>query len=141
MASLFKQPVPDEFKDIDLELGDRGSTVEIHLIVVPDGKRRAGLGTRFFRWFEANLAERVTLVQVFAADYDGNGNTDGFWESLGFRWKYGGEDLSYEEAHAMWKGVNGHPTPRMIAVGPDEDDDEEPGMDGEGASGPVPGRA
>ena len=57
-------------------------------------------------------------MRVFAADTDGSGNSDGFWLALGFAYRYAGEpgDLSYEAAHTLVKGVNGHPTPAPLAT-------------------------
>jgi len=64
------------------------------------------------------LPRDITMVRVFAADSEGKGNSDGFWLALGFSYRYDGDedDLSYETAHTLVKGVNGHRTPAAIKV-------------------------
>lgn len=86
----------------------------IHDFVVPKSLRGRGVGRREYEKWEANLPHTVELVKLFAADYgDGKGNSDGFWENMGFDYQYADAD-DYETAHMMWKGVNGHETPPPI---------------------------
>ena len=64
-----------------------------------------------------------------AAD-TGDGQSEGFWDALGFDWRYPSDsesDLGYEARYTMVKGVNGHPTPMPILI--DEDDEEEEDWD------------
>lgn len=89
-----------------------GDVALLHWLRVPEPQRRRGLGSAAFLAWEASLPGRVRLIRLFAADTDGEGNSDAFWESLGFGYVYqGGEDLDYESAHAMHKGVRGRRTP------------------------------
>jgi GNAT superfamily N-acetyltransferase len=94
----------------------------IHDFHIPKVSRKQGLGRRAYEEWEASLPKEIKLVRLFAADYD-NGNSDGFWEAMGFDWNYTGENLSYEAQHAMWKGVNGHPTPPPVNVDEEELDE------------------
>ncbi len=86
--------------------------------VAPD-RRGQGEGRRMYERFEAELPDDVTMVRVFAADTDGEGNSDAFWLALGFTYRYDAEDagdLSYEQAHMLVKGVNGHAAPAPIYI-------------------------
>lgn len=90
-----------------------GGVATLHWLSVPENRRRQGLGTAAYRVWEAGLPQNVRLVRLFAADAEGAGNSDDFWSSLGFRHVYrADDDLDYESAHAMHKGVNGARTPR-----------------------------
>jgi predicted GNAT superfamily acetyltransferase len=99
------------------------TTVWIDMIHVPKQQRGQGIGTRYYREWEAKLPKTVKLVRLLAADTgSGRGNSDQFWELLGFNWQYKGENLDYEAEHMMWKGVNGHPTPATVDVDAYDDD-------------------
>lgn len=96
-----------------------GDSVWIDMIYVTPGERGKGEGRRLYKDFEAALPPDITLVRVFAADTEGEGNSDDFWLALGFAYRYEAEvtsDLSYEAAHTLIKGVNGHPTPASVRV-------------------------
>ena len=90
-----------------------GAAAWVDMVFVPDGRRGRGEGRRLYEEWEAGLPGDVEMVLVFAADTEGEGNSDGFWEALGFSYRFEGDedDLSYDAAHTMVKGVNGHPTP------------------------------
>lgn len=93
------------------------------MIWVPPALRGAGAGRRLYEQFERDLPADVTAVVVFAADTDGSGNSDGFWEALGFSYRYtapDAEDLSYGARHTLIKGVNGHATPAAIELDLDD---------------------
>jgi GNAT superfamily N-acetyltransferase len=84
---------------------------EIEMFFVPRSRRKKGVGTVLYLDWEKTLPKTVKRVELFAAD-TGEGRSDGFWESLGFVYKFAGEEdeLGYELAHWMWKGVNGYTT-------------------------------
>jgi len=105
-----------------------GNVLWIDWFCVPDGERGKGTGRRLWEAFEARIPDDVEVVRLMASDA-GDGKSDGFWEAMGFSWAYEGEDLDYETAQEMVKGVNGHPTPLPVLVDSDEDgdvDDDDP---------------
>lgn len=109
------------------------TTIEITMFYVPRGMRRQGVGTRLYNEWERALPATVQKVRLFAADTDGAGNSDAFWESLGFEWKFSSEDPSDLDdimCHTMHKGVNGHPTPTPVFVEPYEDSSDPPTLRG-----------
>ena len=125
---LFESNEPRIVADIGKEVA------LIHDFYIPQHMRGKGMGRRYYEEWEASLPETVELVKLFAADYDGSGNSDGFWDALGFSYAYTGDTMSYEAEHTMWKGVNGHPTPPPVDVDDEEDysllgteDDDNPG--------------
>ena len=95
-----------------------GSLIWIDMLYVDPAHRGRGAGRRLYETFEAALPADIELVQVFAADTEGEGNSDGFWQALGFVYRWDGEEdeLSYEATHTLRKGVNGHPTPAPIRI-------------------------
>lgn len=101
-----------------LESHHAGSIVWIDMLYVAPDDRGRGEGRRMYERFEASLPSDITLVRVFAADTEGTGNSDEFWRALGFEYRYDGDEdaLSYEGAHTLVKGVNGHPTPAPSPV-------------------------
>lgn len=118
-------------------VGQDRTVVEINWIHVPPGQRGQGVGRRTYEEWEKALPPTVELVTLFAADSDGSGNSDPFWERLGFGWQFNANDASdipYESLHRMHKGVNGYPTPKSVwweneddnALDDEPDDDEEP---------------
>ena len=97
--------------------GHRGArTAWVDMIFVPQGRRGRGEGRRLYVDWEAALPADVEMVLAFAADTEGDGNSDAFWEAMGFSYRYDGDEdgMPYETAHAMVKGVNGHPNPPPI---------------------------
>jgi hypothetical protein len=73
-----------------------------------------GQGRQEYETWEKSLPPTVKLITLFAADSDGSGNSDQFWEKMGFDWVWSpgdDSDIDYESLHRMHKGVNGHPTP------------------------------
>lgn len=106
-----------------------GDSVYIEEFVIPENLRRKKArngATEYARW-EASLPKDIKLVRLHAADM-GSGSSEGFWERMGFDWRYdygesiGPRDRRYEHSREMVKGVNGHPTPPTVVI--DEDDDE-----------------
>ena len=93
-----------------------GVSMWIDMLHVPASQRGMGTGRKLYANWEAHLPKDIELVRVFAADTEGFGNSDGFWQSLGFSYRYAGglDELSYEAAHTLVKGVNGHPTPKPL---------------------------
>jgi GNAT superfamily N-acetyltransferase len=106
--------------EVCLEAHRSGDTVWIDWLYVAPSERRRGAARRALARFEAELPREIRLLRVFAADSEGAGNSDDFWLSVGFAYRYAGdpEELSYEAAHTLVKGVNGHPTPASIRVIP-----------------------
>lgn len=88
----------------------------IDWFAIPRERRGRGDGRRLYEAFEASLPDEIKLIFAFAADTDGSGNSDGFWTAMGFEYRYDGEDLAYEAAHTMIKGINGAPTPDPIWI-------------------------
>ncbi len=108
---------------ISAEVHTQHGSAVIHDFYVPRSLRGQGVARRFYEQWEADLPSEIECVRLFAADYEGEGNSDGFWEAMGFSYRYDGEDLSYEASHEMWKGVNGHPTPPTVNVDDEDEDD------------------
>ncbi len=97
-----------------------GGVIWIDMIWVPTEHRGRGIGRKLYRDWERDLPDDITTVMLMAAD-TGDGVSNGFWEAMGFAYRYDGEDLSYEAQQQMWRGVNGHPTPETVRV---EEEDE-----------------
>jgi hypothetical protein len=100
-----------------------GDIVWIDMMEVPTEQRGQGVGRRVYEEWEASLPEDVKYIMVYAADTEGRGHSDMFWEALGFEWRWYSEfpeDLGDEGQHTMIKGVNGNPTPEPVFVGPED---------------------
>ena len=67
-----------------------GDRIVIDMMWVPPSQRSKGVGTRYYQEWEKTLPPDVTRVEAWAADTDGEGNSDRFWESLGFDYKFRG---------------------------------------------------
>jgi GNAT superfamily N-acetyltransferase len=87
---------------------------------LPRELRGKGLGRRAYELWEAALPKRIKLIRLHAAD-SGSGPTDGFWEQMGFDWRYDFDDLIYstddplyEASREMQKGIHGTKTPKPI---------------------------
>lgn len=84
----------------------------IHQMKVSEGRRRRGLGTRFYRAWEQNLPERVRYVTL--NPHGGRGSAAArFWLRQGFSWRYleSIDEPDAPENYEMIKGVGGTPTP------------------------------
>lgn len=92
-----------------------GDLMWIDMMSVPKSERGKGAGKVDYLAWEKNLPENVKLVKIFASD-TGDGHSAVFWEKMGFEYQYEGENLDYETANCMWKGVNGHATPPTVDV-------------------------
>lgn len=106
--------------------------IEIEWIHVPASERSKGAGRAAYEEWERTLEPSVKLVTLFAADTNEQGNSDPFWEKLGFDWVYTADDadvIPYEHSHRMHKGVNGHPTPKAVWWDEEDDEDPEPSAD------------
>ncbi len=93
--------------------------VELTMFSIPKEERRRGVGRSTYESWEASLPLSVKVIRLFAADTDGNGNSDCFWERMGFDWRYTADDISdmdYTTQHSMHKGIHGHPTPEPVFV-------------------------
>lgn len=105
------------------------TVIEIDWFSMPAHLRGRGLGQKAYEAWESQLPPSVKLVTLFAADSEGRGNSDPFWERLGFNWRWNAGDvseMSYEAAHRMHKGVNGHPTPDSVWWIEDGDPEDTP---------------
>lgn len=96
--------------------------VWLDMLYVPKAQRGRGIGRKTYEAWEAGLPKTVRLILIHAGD-SGSGDSAGFWEAMGFAFRYDGENLSYEACCAMAKGINGHPTPSTLRV-EDEDGEE-----------------
>jgi len=100
----------------NIESHEQGDTMWLDLIEVPKSQQRKGLGRKEYEEWEGSLPKNIKLVKLMAADM-GDGNSQGFWERMGFDFVYTSNDpnnIPYEYRQEMQKGVNGHPTPNPI---------------------------
>lgn len=97
---------------ISARMSSNKKVVFIDMMEVPKDLRGKGVGSDYYLNWENNLPSTVERVELFASD-TGAGNTVGFWEAMGFDFKYENSD-DYETQYEMWKGVNGHSTPPPI---------------------------
>lgn len=111
---------PNEQPRIVAQVHVQQGVAIIHDFFIPKELRGTGIGRKTYEEWEAALPPSIKLVRLFSADYEGTGNADEFWDAMGFSYAYEGDNLDYESQHAMWKGVNGHPTPPTITVDDDE---------------------
>lgn len=103
-------------KRVAIEWHLAGDTAVIDWFAVPKHLRRKGVGRKAYLAWEARLPDSVTLVRLYAADSDGTGRSDGFWDRLGFAWQtVPGADTEVSQTEEFWwymqKGVNGNETP------------------------------
>lgn len=98
--------------------------VWVDMLYVPRAQRGQGIGRKTYEAWEASLPTTVRLVLIHAGD-TGSGDSSGFWDAMGFAFRYDGENLSHEARCAMAKGVNGHPTPPTLRVEDGDEDEEE----------------
>jgi hypothetical protein len=99
LASQIEKPY------IDSHLSGK-DTIVIDMFEVPPNQRHKGVGTQFYKNWEKSLPKHIKYVKVFAAD-TGEGNSDAFWDKLGFDYMYDGEEneMDYESAHTMIKTI------------------------------------
>lgn len=100
--------------------------IEIEMIHVPEAMRGTGVGRATYEKWEAALPKNIHLVTAWAAD-TGSGKSNGFWEEMGFEYRYvPAADSEVDDQDFwwwMWKGVNGHPTPPSMPIDTFEDGD------------------
>lgn len=104
-----------------------GSIIWIDWICVPADQRGRGNGRAAYSEFEKHLPADVEQVRVMAAD-SGSGSSQGFWDALGFAFAFdgpGASGLPYESRQTMFKGVNGHPTPKPTWISDDQNEEGE----------------
>jgi ribosomal protein S18 acetylase RimI-like enzyme len=68
------------------------SAAYIAWFAVPAGARRRGLGERAYAQWERELPKAVTTVRLHAAD-SGDGPSSGFWERVGFSFRWNEDDV------------------------------------------------
>lgn len=113
---------PEFYVDSYINDHRSGDGIWIDMIFIQEGHRGKGHGTQLYKNWEKDLPKDIKYVIVFAAD-TGSGNSDKFWQSLGFQYKYDAENsdvLDYQSQHTLVKGVNGFPTPKSIWVNPED---------------------
>jgi hypothetical protein len=96
-----------------LEYHREGDVLQIDMFALNKGDRGQGGGRIAWQEFEGSIPTDIKLIHLFAAD-TGAGSSTGFWEKMGFTYKYDYETGDYESDNTMWKGVNGHATPESI---------------------------
>ena len=85
--------------DVTLEFHQKGNdAIEIEMFSIPRGRRRQGEGERLYREFEAALPKCIKRIDLYAAD-TGGGPSHGFWDAMGFDYKYTDEE---DESHPKW---------------------------------------
>ena len=78
---------------------------------IPRELRGQGYGRRAYEEWEASLPEEFERIDLCAVDA-GEGLTTGFWEKMGYEFKFDTSEYDDPETNCwMWKGINGHPTP------------------------------
>ena len=93
----------------------KGDTVYIEWFHVPESDRRRGIGTSAYKKWERSLPKHVKIIQLHSAN-----ESDPFWESLGFGWRYDFEyppavsSKLYEASREMVKGIRGKKTPKPV---------------------------
>ncbi len=118
--------------DIAIDAHRAGDVVWLDWFCLPARARGQGHGRAAYDAWESALPVDITCVRLFAAD-TGDGRSDGFWERLGFSYVYDTDNpdaLDDDDRYAMWKGVNGHTTPRPVWV-------EDAGDIDEAVNGPI----
>lgn len=106
-----------EKKNIRVSFHQSGQIIYIDDFFIHSDFRRKGIGTKLFAYVLENIPKEIEMLQLFAADYEGNGNSSDFWNSVGFSYKYDSDSDSNMEYEARWTmimGVNGHETPASI---------------------------
>lgn len=97
------------------------NSVYLEWISVPAQHRKQGLGSAAYLAWETNLPVKYKYVYLHAAD-SGSGQTDSFWEALGFQHVYNfyeeiyPHEPAYEDYHYMVKGIRGTPTPDPLEI-------------------------
>jgi len=91
--------------------------IEIEMMSVPKAQRGKGVGRRFYEQWEAELPPDIHVVQIWSAD-TGTGNARGFWESMGFEYRYSNpDDWPVDEDTMDWMVIDLRLTPnRGIAT-------------------------
>lgn len=96
-----------------------GDTVEIIAMVIPPHLRGAGLGRKAYEAWEKTLPATIKYVTLEPVDA-GDGFSGGFWERMGFVYKYApSDDPDFHVPQTMTKGVNGVPTPQPMDYAPE----------------------
>lgn len=105
------------------------TVAEVIMLFVDEKERGKGVGTKTYEDFEKSLPKNIQRVKLFAAD-TGSGNSNDFWEKLGFDYVYTSDcadelksAVGYEGFYTMHKGVNGFKTPEAIFVEPEVEED------------------
>ena len=95
------------------------TTMYLDWMWIPQEMRGKGIGSAMYKAWEDKLPKEVTVVRLQAATA-GDRPAAPFWDNMGFSFVYNYETGDYEADNQMWKGVNGHPTPKSLH--PDDED-------------------
>jgi 2'-5' RNA ligase/GNAT superfamily N-acetyltransferase len=78
-----------------------------------------GWGKKLYTEWEKNLPKDIVRLELNAAQDAGSGPAEGFWDKMGFEYMYDQQVYDPTFDNAMWKGVNGVPTPKAKPI-PDD---------------------
>lgn len=70
--------------ELRCSLHKSGNSLVIDDLYIHPDHRRKGIGTKWFHYLLEIIPADIERIELFAADYDGSGNSNEFWESLGF---------------------------------------------------------
>ena len=93
-----------------------GNVIHIDWFTINEVHRGKGWGRRAYEQWEASLPKDIVRVELNAAQDAGTGRVEQFWVKMGFEFIYNREVYDATIDNAMWKGVNGHPTPKAKDV-------------------------
>ena len=101
-----------------LEYHQAGDVLWIDMFGLRPEDRNQGGGRIAWQEFESSIPKEIAVICLFAGD-TGGGPSAGFWEKMGFTYQYD-QESGTEYDQYMWKGANGHPTPKPLDT-PDEE--------------------
>lgn len=105
-------------KGVKLDAHPSGDILWIDWFYLPPEMRRQGKAEKIYFDFEASIPKKFKIIRLFAANSEGEKRSHHFWEKVGFDYTYeGSEELEGSDGEwMMWKGINGHATPKSIKL-------------------------
>lgn len=100
----------------------------VDMLYVPRNMRGTGVGTKMYLDWEKRLPSTVERVIIHVSDTEGEGQPFQFWDTLGFESPFfiphwmDISEVHEDDLASMWKGVNGHPTPKPKEYELEDDD-------------------